>query len=145
MAVSDTWKLELTGTLSSNLRNALDATWVQQLIDTSLPAMSGVGGAVISQQVIAVGGCTQTTNASASCAQQSSYVLNIPKGSSITPATCIAPRVGPAVAPNENRALSNFGSQVFVVLGLFDSSKWNDNGGLQKGEVVGRVYLLAQP
>ncbi|THH19762.1 hypothetical protein EW146_g1458 [Bondarzewia mesenterica] len=134
-ALSDTWKLELSGTLSSNLRTSLVASWSHEPLGNSLPAMSGEGGTVISQQVIAVGGCSKTTNITTSCAQQSSYVLNIAKGSSVTPATCVAPRVGAAVAPNENGALSNFGSQVFVMLGLFNTSEWDDGNGFQSGEV----------
>jgi hypothetical protein len=55
---------------------------------------------------------------------------------SVSPAVCAAPRMGAAVAANKNTFSSGFSSQVFVVLGLFNTSLWDDGGGLQKGEVV---------
>ena len=47
-----------------------------------------------------------------------------------------APRIGAALAPNLNSASASFEQQVFLLLGTFNSSEWQDDGGLDKGEVV---------
>ncbi|TFY74224.1 hypothetical protein EWM64_g9788 [Hericium alpestre] len=99
--VSDTWVMKITGTLSSNLANDVSASWTHQPIG-SYPAVAGDGGTVIGQQVVAIGGCENTTSVTASCAQQGSWVFNFGRGSSIAPGPCAAPRIGPAVVANMN-------------------------------------------
>jgi len=37
---------------------------------------------------------------------------------------------------NMNGASSSFSSQAFLLLGTFDSNKWDDAGGLSRGEIV---------
>jgi hypothetical protein len=37
---------------------------------------------------------------------------------------------------NMNSASTSFDSQVFLLLGTFDSDMWDDAGGLSKGEIV---------
>ncbi|KAI0053628.1 hypothetical protein FA95DRAFT_1552125 [Auriscalpium vulgare] len=132
--LSQTWRLEISGTLSSNLPNSVVATWVQQTIDNR-PAVSGEGGTVVKEQLVSYGGCTSTVNPNASCAQQGAYVMDVSRGNSIAPDPCAAPRIGAVVVPNQSGVSSSFDSQVFVLLGLFDSSAWNDGGGSTKGEV----------
>lgn len=143
VSLSDTWQLTLSGTLSSNNAHALSGSWSETSLDSSLTsALSGAGGTVVQEEVVAIGGCTGTSNANASCASQVSYVINLSNNGITNPATCVAPREGAAVAANENGVLSNFGTQVFVVSGLFDTSMWNDDGGSSKGEVVSNSYLV---
>ncbi|KAA1466489.1 hypothetical protein DENSPDRAFT_791200 [Dentipellis sp. KUC8613] len=132
--LSDTWQMRISGTLSSNLANDVNASWIHQPIGSS-PAQAGDGGTVIGQQVIAVGGCANTTSVTASCAQQGSWVFNFDRSSSISPGPCAAPRIGASVVANMNGASQNFKTQVFVMLGIFNTSLWQDGGNLQKGEV----------
>lgn len=137
VSLSDTWQLQLSGTLSSNLPDSLDGSWTQTTLDSSsVEALSGLGGTVVQQEVVAVGGCTGTSNATASCASQVSYVINLSNDGITNPATCVAPRIGASVTANENSVLSNFATQIFVVSGLFNTSLWDDGGGSEKGEVV---------
>jgi len=132
--LSDVWRLHLSGTLSSNLPNNVNGNWDKISIG-SFPSVLGAGSTVVGQQLVSVHGCT-TTPPQVSCAQQKSFVLNIERGSGISPGGCPPPRLGPAVTPNLNPFSSSFSSQVFSVVGIFNNSVWNDTGGSSKGEIV---------
>lgn len=132
--LSEVWRLHLSGTLSSNLPNSSVGSW-DRLSIGSFPARVGQGSTVVGQQVIAAGGCN-TTQLNKTCASQDSFVLNIERGSGVSPGACPVPRLGPAVTPNLNPFSPSFASQVFMLLGTFDKSAWRDDGGLDKGEVV---------
>lgn len=88
------------------------------------------------QQVVAAGGCNTTSVTNDSCALQGSYVMNAGTDSTTAPSPCPAPRVGAALAQNFNAFSSSFSNQVFLLLGLFNESLWDDGGGLEAGEVV---------
>lgn len=138
ISLSDIWKLHLSGTLSSNLPNSAFGSWEHVPIG-KLPGFVDQAGTVVGGQVIAAGGCNTTSASNSSCAQQSSFVLNTATNSDISPGSCTAPRFGGALAQNFNSFSSSFSSQVFLLLGTFDGSKWNDGGGLSKGEVVSQL------
>ena len=139
--LSEIWQLDISGTLSSNLVNSLVGTWSKKSVanNTAAAAVSGEGGTVVKEQLVAFSGCIGTANPNTSCAQPYSYVTDASTGLSVLPAPCAVPRIGAAVVANQNTFSSSFNSQVFVLLGLFNSSDWSDGGGLQKGEVVSRV------
>lgn len=94
---------------------------------------------MIAQEIVVSSGCNLTTppqNMSTSCATQDSFILDIQHKISISPPPCPAPRVGAVLVPNENTFSSAFASQVFLLLGTFNTSLWQDNNGLAQGEVV---------
>ncbi|KAH9900004.1 hypothetical protein C8Q73DRAFT_639450 [Cubamyces lactineus] len=138
--LSEVWQLEVSGTLSSNLPNSVSASWSRLKINSDINARVSVGGTVIGQQVVAVGGCTSATPTDAvvggSCALQDTQVIDTSTGDVNNIAPCIAPRVDPAVVPNMCQSSSNFARQAFVLFGTFNSSLWDDGGGLEKGEVA---------
>ncbi len=136
--LSEVWQLDITGTLSSNLVNSLVGTWSKKSVGNNT-AVSGEGGTVVKQQLVAFSGCIGTPSPNTSCAQPYSYVTDTSTGLSVLSAPCAVPRIGAAVVANQNTFSSSFKSQVFVLLGLFNSSIWDDGGGLQKGEVVSRA------
>jgi hypothetical protein len=133
--LSNIWQLDISGTLSSNLVDSLVGMWSKNTAGNNT-AVSGEGGTIVKQQLVAFSGCIGTPNPNISCVQPYSYVTDAGTELSVSPAVCAAPRIGAAVAANKNTFSSGFSSQVFVVLGLFDTSLWDDGGGLQKGEVV---------
>jgi hypothetical protein len=133
--LSEIWQLDIAGTLSSNLVDSLVGTWSKKSAGNST-AVSGEGGTIVKQQLVAFSGCIGTPKPNVSCAQPYSYVTDAGTELSISPAVCVVPRIGAAVAANKNTFSSSFSSQVFVLLGLFNTSLWDDGGGLQKGEVV---------
>lgn len=135
--LSDVWRLNISGTLSPNNPRLVSGSWETLSVPT-LPPFQGPAGAVISQQIISCGGCkaTSPTNTDNACAAGDSFVINTASRNSINPASCPAPRYEGVMVPNMNSASSNFGSQVFLLLGTFNSSTWDDGGGLSKGEVV---------
>lgn len=135
VSLSDVWELHLSGALSSNLPNSSFGSW-QHVPIGKLPAFVNQAGTVIGGQIVAAGGCNSSTASDESCAQQGSYVLNTATNSQISPKACPAPRYGGALTQNFNSFSSSFASQVFLLLGLLDSSKWSDGGGLVNGEVV---------
>ncbi|KAI0080895.1 hypothetical protein K474DRAFT_1704432 [Panus rudis PR-1116 ss-1] len=138
VSLSDVWRLNVTGTLSANNARSVVASWQQIPFQDKLPGRSGISGAVVltgsQQHIVSVGGC-ESSSANASCADGISYVINADTRNDNSPTSCPAPRVGPAVAQNLNGASSSFGSQIFMMLGTFDSSRWDDGGGLSKGEI----------
>jgi hypothetical protein len=133
--LSEIWQLDISGTLSPNLQTSLVGTWSKKSAGNNT-AVAGEGGTIVKQQLVAFSGCIGTPNPSLSCAQPYSYVTDAGTGLSVSPAVCAVPRIGTAVVANKNTFSSSFNSQVFVLLGLFNSSLWDDSGGLQKGEVV---------
>jgi hypothetical protein len=133
--LSEIWQLDISGTLSPNLQTSLVGTWSQKSAGNNT-AVAGEGGTIVKEQLVAFSGCIGTPNPNPSCAQQHSYVTDAGTGLPVLPAVCAVPRIGTAVVANKNTFSSNFKSQVFVLLGLFNSSLWDDSGGLQKGEVV---------
>ncbi|KAI0701810.1 hypothetical protein BC835DRAFT_1404461 [Cytidiella melzeri] len=140
ISLSDLWQFNVTGTLSANLPQDVVGSWQKLILDnTTLPATGGsASGAILqtpNQFIAAVGGCGDSIGADAACAQNASFVLNLGTGGDQSIATCPAPRVGATVSPNMSGASSSFTSQVFQILGTFDSSQWDDNNGLSKGEV----------
>ena len=135
IAISDVWELHLSGTLSSNLPNSSEGSWQHSPIG-KLPAIANQAGTVVGKQIVAAGGCNTSSVSNDSCALQSSYVLDIGVNSQISPGSCPAPRVGAALAQNFNGFSSSFSSQVFLLLGTFNDSLWDDGGGSHKGEVV---------
>lgn len=141
---SDFWQLNVTGTLASDTF-AIQGVWQNISLSSPLPGKVEAGGAVISQsqatntRVVVSGGCGSTANstsANVSCIDPSTYVLTVSPSSSMTFSQCPAPRLGPVIVPNMNKASSSFASQAFMLLGTFDTSKWDDEGGLSHGEVV---------
>lgn len=133
--LSDIWQLDISGTLSSNLVNSLVGMWSKKSAGNNT-AISGEGGTIVKEQLVAFSGCIGTPSPNSSCVQPYSYVTDAGTGLSVSPAVCAVPRIGAAVVANKNTFSSSFNSQVFVLLGLFNSSLWNDGGGLQNGEVV---------
>jgi hypothetical protein len=133
--LSEIWQLDISGTLSSNLVTSLVGVWSKKSAGNNT-AVSGEGGTIVKQQLVAFSGCIGTPNPNLSCAAPYSYVTDAGTGLSISPAVCAVPRIGAAVVANKNTFSSSFNSQVFVLLGLFNSSLWDDGGGLKNGEVV---------
>jgi hypothetical protein len=133
--LSDVWELHLSGTLSSNLPNSSEGSWQHNPIG-KLPGLINQAGTIVGGQIVVAGGCNTSSKSDDSCALQSSFVLNTVTNSQIAPGPCPAPRFGAALAQNLNRFSSSFSSQVFLLLGTFNNSLWDDSGGLQNGEVV---------
>ncbi|KZV76045.1 hypothetical protein PENSPDRAFT_727607 [Peniophora sp. CONT] len=131
VSISDTYSLEISGTLSPNLPNSTTGTWTKQEIG-KLNSLSGIGSTVIGQKIITYGGCESSASPDASCATQDAYILDTSTGGSISPAGCAAPRLNPAIVANMNGASSNFNTQVLVMLGTFNSTLWDDGNGLEK-------------
>lgn len=147
--LSDVWRFNVTGPLSSNNINDVYGTWEQISVTTTAlgsAAQVGLAGTAVyqgqEQHIVAVGGCNGTSVANDTCADGNSYVVNIDTKGSTSPPACPAPRVGAALAPNMNGGSSAFMQQVFLLLGTFNTSLWNDDGGSEKGEVVSRVTAL---
>jgi len=116
-------------------------SWQQTPIG-NLPAVVGQAGTVNYQRVVAYGGCNTTLVMRDTCAQAGSFVLDSVMGKTIAPPACPAPRLGAALVPNMNSFFGSFKQQAFMVLGLTNSSLWNDDKGLEKGEVVSIFTLL---
>ncbi|KAF8592581.1 hypothetical protein K439DRAFT_1504033 [Ramaria rubella] len=141
---SDLWQLSVTGTLASDVFS-IEGLWSDTSLSTNLPGKVEAGGALVSQsqatgtRIAISGGCgfnANPLNANVSCVDPSTYIVTVTPGSSIQLGQCPVPRLGPALVPNLNAALSSFASQSFMLLGTFDSSQWNDSGGLAQGEVA---------
>ncbi|TFK75923.1 hypothetical protein BDN72DRAFT_809719 [Pluteus cervinus] len=132
--LSDVWRLNISGTLSSNLPDDSQGSWDHLTID-GLPPRFHQGGTVVSQSIIAAGGCN-TTSDNISCAQQDAHIIDAQLQSALSPGFCPAPRYSPALAPNRNTFSSAFASQVFLLLGTFNETLWQDSNGLSQGEVA---------
>lgn len=153
--LSDLWKFEVAGVLTSNNPTSVIGSWTKLDVDGTLPSAIRLGSAVMpSARVVMSGGCNSETDGD-SCAQQDSHVISIGSDSSsfISPAGCPAPRVGPGsfifythtyvvseirtvIVPNFNNFSQSFNSQALMLLGLFNDSQWDDGNGLKQGEVV---------
>ncbi|KAG1755705.1 hypothetical protein EDB19DRAFT_1924969 [Suillus lakei] len=124
--LSDVWDFTISGALSSNLaNNYTNGAWMSTRLPQSFRPTSSP-----------VSGCNTTNNSNESCAEGNSYVLEVESNMEINPPSCPAPRYGGSLAPNLNTFSSSYANQVFLVLGTFNSSLWDDQGGLQKGEVA---------
>lgn len=130
------WRFNISGTLSSNLPDSMTGSWDLFKISGSLPSVVDQGGTMVLQQVVVAGGCNDKSATDDSCAEQSSFVLNTATRGEISPDACPAPRFSPVLIPNLNTFSTSFSSQVFLLLGTFNSSLWQDSGGLNDGEVV---------
>ena len=135
--LSDVWRLNVSGTLSPNNPTQVFGSW-ESLPVSTLPSFQGPAGTILSQQIFSAGGCKATSpgNTDSACAVGDSSVINTSSRNSINPASCPAPRYRGVAVPNMNGASSSFSSQVFLLFGTFNSSLWDDAGGLSKGEVV---------
>ena len=135
--LSDVWRLNISGILSPNLPNSVNGTWDHFTIG-NLSGRLGQAGTVIAQKIVVSGGCNTTSSLDVgdSCATQDSFILDVQNKLNISLSPCPAPRVGAVLVPNENTFSSAFASQVFLLLGTFNTSLWQDNNGLTQGEVV---------
>lgn len=134
--LSDVWDFTVTGTLSSNLAtNSTNGAWSHKTVGNAGYSINQAS-TVVQTNLISVSGCNTTNNSNESCAEGNSYVLEVGSNIEINPPSCPAPRYGGSLAPNLNTFSSSYGNQVFLVLGTFNSSLWDDQGGLQKGEVA---------
>ena len=115
--------------------DSVTGSWTPRQIG-NLPTKFQQAGTVIGQQIITYGGCSIPPNSSFSCEGQDSYVINVPTGLNIPPAPCPAPRQNAVLVPNFNDFSTAFVSQVFLLLGTFNTSLWQDDGGLLHGEVA---------
>jgi hypothetical protein len=140
-SLADMWKLELSGTLSSNMPNTAEGSWVN-ISFGNLPSRFGQAGTMLYQQLIVNGGCDTATDSGNSCAQQDSYIINTEAQTQMSPSSCPAPRLSAILVPNLNAFSSSFSSQVLLLLGTFNTSLWQDDGGLVNGEVVCLILLL---
>lgn len=131
--LSDVWKLSLSGTLSSNLPNNVFGSW-QHVKLGSLPPRVDIASTVLFQEIVVVGGCNNIST-NDSCARPDSFIIDALHSQSQSPKPCASARKGGVLLPNLNSASSSFSSQVFLLLGNFDSSLWQDGGNLSQGEV----------
>ena len=136
--INDVWQFEITGALSSNLAsNYTFGSWSSQSVGNAPGASVNQASTVLGTYIVSVSGCNTTADSSDTCADSNSYVINAGSSlSEITPPACPAPRYGGALVSNPSTASSSFNSQVFLILGTFNSSIWDDQGGLQHGEVA---------
>ncbi|KAG1754026.1 uncharacterized protein EDB91DRAFT_1194979 [Suillus paluster] len=134
--LSDVWELTVSGTLSSNLaNNYTSGAWSSQTVGTEGYSVNQAS-TVIQTSLISVSGCNTTNYSNNSCAEGNSYVLEAGSNMEIAPPSCPAPRYGGALVPNMSPFSSSYANQAFLLLGTFNSSLWDDQGGLQKGEVA---------
>lgn len=137
--VTDVWEFTVNGTLSSNLPNSTFGSWTSQTIGSTPGYSTNQASTVLGTSVVSVSGCNTTTGTNDNCANRNEYVISA--GSTpgeIALSACPAPRYGAAMVFNSLSipSSSNFQTQVFLLLGTFNSSVWDDQGGLQKGEVA---------
>lgn len=144
VSISQVYSLEISGTLSPNLPNSTTGAWTKQQIG-NLESVSGIGSTVIGQKIISYGGCESSASPDASCVTQDAFILDTSDGGSISPAGCAAPRLNPALVANRNGDSSNFDTQVFAMLGTFNTTLWEDGNGLERnGEVVRRFIVISR-
>ncbi|CAK5275644.1 unnamed protein product [Mycena citricolor] len=138
---NDVWRLNISGTLSSNLPDSAVGTWEQINIATA-PGRIRQGGGVLGNDIVVSGGCNGTRVSGQSCAVQGSYVIDGATGNPATPPSekaalnCPAPRLSPTVIPNGNSNSTGFHAQMLVLLGVYNTSVWNDGNGLEHGEIA---------
>ncbi|KAJ7068262.1 hypothetical protein C8F01DRAFT_978175 [Mycena amicta] len=129
------WRLNISGTLSSNLPDSAVGSWEQLPLDPLSPLV-GQGGGVLGQQIVATGGCNDTLVPDENCAVQTTYVINGASSPQAVALNCPAPRLSPVVVPNGNKFSNSFASQMIMLLGTFNSSLWDDGVSLKHGEVA---------
>lgn len=135
--LSDVWEFEVAGVQSPNIPDGVLGSWTKISFPSDLPSRVRQAGTVMpSARLVAAGGCGTADFSDDSCAQQDAHVLNIDATNDISPSGCPAPRVGPVLVPNYNTFSNSFSSQAFMLLGMFNNSLWDDNNGLNMGEVV---------
>ncbi|KAJ6515905.1 hypothetical protein C8R45DRAFT_958028 [Mycena sanguinolenta] len=134
---SDLWRFNISGTLSSNLPADAEGSW-EEISLTNFPGNVGQGGGVIFQQIVTSGGCNDTLIPEESRAVQNAYVITSTRDTGIAaPALdCPAPRLSPTLIPNGNTFSTSFSSQMLLLFGTFNSSLWDDEGGMKDGEVA---------
>jgi hypothetical protein len=136
VSLAAAWELQVSGTLSPNtFPGGVVATWVKKTISGSLPSVSGQGGTVYKQKLISFGGC-ESASPSISCVTRNATIVDVAAATSLAVPPCVAPRLGAAVVANRNTFTTTFNNQVFVLLGTFNTTTWDDGGGSNKGEVV---------
>jgi hypothetical protein len=134
--LSDVWELTVNGTLSPNLAtNNTIGTWNSNTLGNAGYSIHQAS-TVVQTSIISVSGCNTTDNSNESCAEGNSYILNVGSNSETSPPACPAPRYGGALVQNVNPFSSSFSTQMFLLLGTFNSTLWDDQGGLQSGEVA---------
>ena len=133
--LSDIWTLTLSGTLSSNMPNTSMGSWAN-ISFGSLPSKVNQASTMLYQQIVVAGGCDTANISNNTCAQQDSFIIDTNTRVENSPNPCPAPRFGATLVPNLNTFSPTFSSQAFLLLGTFNTSLWQDNGGLEKGEVV---------
>lgn len=134
LPLSDTWRLNISGTLAPNIPDSVIGTW--QSIDLkNLPPLPDVASTVIAQDIISVSGpCDPSSTSPGLCDQ--SYAISTSSLSVRSINNCPVPRKNAVLVPNLNSFSPAFSSQVFLLLGIPDE-RWNDDGdSLGKGEVV---------
>ena len=136
--IDEVWQFKISGALSSNLAtNDTFGSWSNQTIGNTPGSSVNQASAVLGTTVVSVSGCNSTADSSNTCAESNFYIVNTGSPSSETSLlSCPAPRYGGALVFNPSTASSSFASQVFLILGTFNSSYWDDQGGLQRGEVA---------
>ncbi|KAH9482635.1 hypothetical protein JR316_0004735 [Psilocybe cubensis] len=137
--LSDVWRLNISGILSSNLPNSVQGSWERISGISNLPGRVNQAGTIVMNQIVASGGCnssTSSTTTNTACAKQDSFVINTQSSSAVSPGPCPAPRISPVLVPNLNAFDSSFASQTFMVLGGFNLSLWEDSNGHSQGEVA---------
>lgn len=133
--LTDVWEFTVTGALSSNNNNNTSGSWSKKVVGNTPGYSVEQASTVLGTSIISVSGCN-TTESDINCAGRNSYVISLGSSSSeIALQACSAPRYGATMVFNP-LSISNFPSQVFLLLGTFNSSLWNDQAGLQKGEVA---------
>lgn len=136
LPLSDVWKFEVAGVLSANNADDVVGSWTQITFSEEIPSRVHQGGTVMpSAKVVAFGGCTSDDVGDYNCAQQDGFILDINATTDIVAAGCPAPRVGPVVVPNYNTFSQSFATQAYMFLGIYDTSLWDDDNGLNQGEV----------
>lgn len=135
-SLSDVWELTVTGTLSPNLAtNYTNGTWTSQTLGNAGYSINQAS-TVVQSSLISVSGCNTTDHSNESCAEGNSYIMNVGSNSETSPPACPAPRYGGALVPNMSPASPSYSTQLFLMLGTFNSTMWDDQGGLKHGEVA---------
>ncbi|KAJ4478048.1 hypothetical protein J3R30DRAFT_3888162 [Lentinula aciculospora] len=134
--LSDVWRLNISGVLSSNNPTSVSGSW-QEISINSFNSLStqNLSSTMVMDSVAIYGGCATTSTTNISCATQNAYSLDTDTRTSIDPNSCPAPRFGAVMAPNLN-SVSATSTQAMLLLGTFNSSLWSDDNGLENGEVA---------
>ncbi|EIW76099.1 hypothetical protein CONPUDRAFT_130456 [Coniophora puteana RWD-64-598 SS2] len=141
--LSDVWELSVSGALSANLANSVTGSWKSISPIGSQGVNTNQASTVVSSSIISVSGCNTTDASSDACAEGNSYLINTQAASEVAVPACPAPRYGGALVANMVGSSSAFPSQAFLLLGTFNSSEWDDQGGLERGEVAVLDYGAA--